>query len=119
MSAAPEPTPAPVRLEAREEFDAVYRRFWPRLMQHALRRHGPRDAEEITQETLARGFRHLDLSRSEGEMWAWLSQVCRSVAGDLARRRQLCDADGSSLEQLESRECSSPSPSCCSPNGGH
>jgi RNA polymerase sigma-70 factor (ECF subfamily) len=92
------------------DFDALYRRLWPRLMHHVLKTAGPRDAEEITQETFVRGFRSLDLSRSEGETWVWLTQVARNVAIDVARRRRHCEVTAELAEVLELRPSHLPEP---------
>jgi RNA polymerase sigma-70 factor (ECF subfamily) len=106
MSVAHEPAQQAAAEPA--DFDALYRRLWAPLMQHALRTFGARDAEEITQETFLRSYSSLDLTRSEGEMWVWLTTVARNVATDVRRRRKHCDAAAELPEVHESRTAHLP-----------
>jgi RNA polymerase sigma factor (sigma-70 family) len=76
------------------EFARFYERFQPRLLRYARRVWGPRDAEEITQETLVRAYEAIDLGRDERSLWGWLVVVGRNVAADLARSRRACDVGG-------------------------
>jgi len=79
---------------AQREFAHFYERFQPRLLRYARRVWGPRDAEEITQETLVRAYEAIDLGRDERSLWGWLVVVGRNVAADMARARRMCDVGG-------------------------
>jgi len=76
------------------EFARFYARYQPRLLRYARRVWGVRDAEEIAQETFARAFESIDLTRDERSLWGWLVVVGRNVAADLARARRVCDVGG-------------------------
>ncbi|MBV9098086.1 MAG: sigma-70 family RNA polymerase sigma factor, partial [Frankiaceae bacterium] len=80
--------------QAQRQFAHFYERFQPRLLRYARRVWGPRDAEEITQETLVRAYEAIDLGRDERSLWGWLVVVGRNVAADLARARRMCDVGG-------------------------
>jgi RNA polymerase sigma-70 factor (ECF subfamily) len=92
-----EPDLAPARVTralsaARDEaFARFYERWHAALLGYARRRFGPRDAEEITQETFARAYELVDLSREGRGQWSWLTVVARNIAADLGRQRRLCD----------------------------
>ena len=74
-----------------EAFARFYERWNATLLGYARRHFGPRDAEEITQETFARAYELLDLSRESRRQWSWLTVVARNIAADLGRRRRICD----------------------------
>jgi RNA polymerase sigma-70 factor, ECF subfamily len=79
-------------LPAREEaFARLYECWHASLLGYAHRHFGSRDAEEITQETFARAYEMLDLSRESRRQWAWLTVVARNIAIDLGRHRRICD----------------------------
>jgi RNA polymerase sigma-70 factor (ECF subfamily) len=82
---------------AHDDFASFYERFQPRLLRYARRVWGPRDAEEIAQETLVRAYEAIDLNRDERSLWGWLVVVGRNVAADLARARRLCDVGGETV----------------------
>ena len=92
-----EPDLAPARVTralsaARDEaFARFYERWHAALLGYARRRFGPRDAEEITQETFARAYELVDLSFESRRQWSWLTVVARNIATDLGRQRRLCD----------------------------
>jgi RNA polymerase sigma-70 factor (ECF subfamily) len=75
-----------------DEFTGLYRQYHPQLFRYVTHHFGPRDADEVTQEALARALRSLDRARTDAETWAWLIRVARNVAHDLARGRRICDA---------------------------
>ena len=92
-NAALAPLPSEVMPRAAEdEFTGLYRQYRPQLYRYVTHHFGPRDADEITQESLTRALRSLDCGRSDGETWAWLMRVARNVAHDMARSRRICDA---------------------------
>ena len=74
-----------------EAFARFYQRWHGALLGYARRRFGPRDAEEITQETFARAYELVDLSCESRRQWSWLTVVARNIAADLGRQRRLCD----------------------------
>ena len=102
----PDPVPAGVTTAlsaARDEaFACLYERWHASLLGYARRHFGPRDAEEITQETFTRAYELLDLSRESRRQWAWLTVVARNIAADLGRQRRLCDVPRD--EQMRSEE---------------
>lgn len=75
-----------------DTFSDLYREYRPQLLRYITHHFGPRDADEITQETLTRALRAMDRDRTEAETWAWLIRVARNVAHDLARGRRICEA---------------------------
>ncbi|HWL37276.1 MAG TPA: sigma-70 family RNA polymerase sigma factor [Frankiaceae bacterium] len=84
---------APVRRHVEDDtFSDLYRQYRPQLFRYITHHFGPRDADEITQETLTRALRAMDRDRTEAETWAWLIRVARNVAHDLARGRRICEA---------------------------
>lgn len=80
-----------------EEFARLYERWHPALLAYVRRHFGPRDAEEITQETLTRAYELLDLSRETRRQWGWLIVVARNIAADMGRHRRLCDVTETDL----------------------
>jgi len=86
--------PAARRPEAavtRPDFGDFYERWHAQLLDYVRTTCGFRDAEEITQETMARALVNLDLSSDHGRQWRWLRVVARNVATDLGRARRYCD----------------------------
>ncbi|MHB8452507.1 MAG: RNA polymerase sigma factor [Mycobacteriales bacterium] len=69
-----------------------------RLLRYVTRSFGARDAEDITQEALARGYE--TLPPADPDPWPWLVVVARHIAADLHRGRRLCES-GTSLDQVE------------------
>lgn len=89
---APYPGDVSPRPAEDDEFTGLYRQYHPQLFRYITHHFGPRDADEITQEAMARALRSLDRARTDAETWAWLIRVARNVAHDLARGRRICDA---------------------------
>ena len=89
---APYPGDVSPRPAEDDEFTGLYRQYHPQLFRYITHHFGPRDADEITQEAMARALRSLDRARTDAETWAWLIRVARTVAHDLARGRRICDA---------------------------
>ena len=75
----------------RPDFGDFYERWHTQLLEYVRATCGFRDAEEITQETMARALVNLDLSSDHGRQWRWLRVVARNVATDLGRARRYCD----------------------------
>lgn len=70
-------------------FEALYRRHVERVWRYAwLRTHSRHDAAEIVQETFLRVTRSIRGFKRGSTFTTWLYAVTRSVAVDLARRRQ-------------------------------
>lgn len=101
-------SPAPVD----DDFTGLFRAYHPQLFRYVTHHFGPRDADEITQESLTRALRSLDRGRSEAETWAWLIRVARNVATDLARSRRICEAtdDDEVLKSAPIDETALPEP---------
>jgi RNA polymerase sigma-70 factor (ECF subfamily) len=80
------------RLAAGEQslFSGFFETYFPRLFRFALvRLRGDFDAaEEITQRTLCKAVRKLDLYRGEASLLTWLCQICRREIADFAAARQ-------------------------------
>lgn len=75
----------------RPDFGEFYERWHVQLLDYVRTTCGFRDAEEITQETMARALVNLDLSSDHARQWRWLRVVARNVATDLGRARRYCD----------------------------
>lgn len=73
------------------DFGDFYENWQPRLLSYVRRAFGVRDADEVTQEALARAYQSIDLSSGAGRQWRWLTVVARNIATDLARERGHCD----------------------------
>jgi len=84
----PEGAPA-----TRPDFGDFYERWHNQLLDYVRTTCGFRDAEEITQETMARALVNLDLSSDHGRQWRWLRVVARNVATDLGRARRAGSPD--------------------------
>lgn len=95
-----------------DDFTDLYRRYHPQLLRYVTAHFGPRDADEIAQEALARALRALDRRRTEPETWAWLVRVARNLACDHARSRRLCEAtdDATVLHDAPIEETAQPEP---------
>ena len=65
----------------------IYDRYHSRVFRFALRRFGPRDAEDIAAETLARCYAHADRIDLGRDLWPWLCTVAHNVGCDIARGR--------------------------------
>lgn len=48
-------------------------------------------AEEATQDTFVKAWKHLDSFRGEGSLEGWLIRICRNCVFDLARRQHTND----------------------------
>jgi RNA polymerase sigma factor (sigma-70 family) len=81
----------PERAVTRDDFGDFYERWHAQLLDYVKFTCGVRDADEITQETMARALVNLDLSSDHGRQWRWLRVVARNVATDLGRARRYCD----------------------------
>jgi RNA polymerase sigma-70 factor (ECF subfamily) len=95
-----------------DDFTDLYRRYHPQLLRYVTAHFGPRDADEIAQESLTRALRALDRRRTEAETWAWLVRVARNLACDHARSRRLCEAtdDDTVLHDTPIDETAQPEP---------
>lgn len=71
-----------------DDFDVLYRRFFPRLVRLLRSRVGEREAaEDLAQETLVRAFQHIDDFDTSRPLWPWLKTIATNVAIDHVRRR--------------------------------
>jgi RNA polymerase sigma factor (sigma-70 family) len=71
--------------EWHDTFAALCERHRPRLVRWLTAIFGPRDAEDIAQETFARLYARPGLVTEDADAWPWLSVVARNVGRDLAR----------------------------------
>lgn len=67
------------------KFDAICAGHRNRLVRWVTAIFGPRDAEDIVQEALARLYVRPNLLAEDSDPWPWLSVVARNVGRDLAR----------------------------------
>ena len=70
----------------REKFATIYEEHKPRLVRWLNVVFGPRDAEDIAQETLIRLYHRPTVVDDLTDPWPWLSVVARNVGIDVARR---------------------------------
>lgn len=70
-------------------FDSFFSEYYARLYRFALPRVSGDEtaAEEIAQEALTRGVRHLHTYRGESQLFTWLCTICRNVLADWQRRQ--------------------------------
>ena len=71
--------------EWRETFEDICDRHRGRLIRWVTAIFGPRDAEDIAQETLARLYMRPGLLDENADAWPWLAVVARHLGRDLAR----------------------------------
>lgn len=84
MSSPPQ-AETPRQLEWHETFSDICDRHRGRLIRWVTAIFGPRDAEDIAQETLARLYCRPDLLDGDADAWPWLAVVSRNLGRDLAR----------------------------------
>lgn len=82
---SPPPAESPRQLEWRETFTDICDRHRGRLVRWVTAIFGPRDAEDIAQETFARLYSRPDLLDGRDDAWPWLTVVSRNLGRDLAR----------------------------------
>lgn len=69
-----------------EEFEALYQRYFRRLVHDLLRRIPNRaTAEDLAQETLVRAFVKLDRFDPERPLWPWIRGISRRILADHGR----------------------------------
>lgn len=69
-------------------FDALYQRYYRRLLRFCLQRlHDPHEAEDVTQEAFARAWRALPAFGGERRFYPWLSVIAAHLCTDVLRRR--------------------------------
>jgi RNA polymerase sigma-70 factor (ECF subfamily) len=77
-------------------FDELVRPFYQRIYRWALvMTRDPDDADDVTQETVIRAYRHISTFRREGTVSTWLYRITRNVAlemmGSPRRKRERSD----------------------------
>jgi RNA polymerase sigma-70 factor (ECF subfamily) len=87
-ASAPRPTTAPERdrelvarilAGSREDFDALYDAYFPRVFRFALKRLGdPAEAEDVTQEVFETIFRVLPSWRGDSSLLVWIFGITRN-----------------------------------------
>jgi len=65
----------------------IYERYHSRVYRFALRKFGPRDAEDIAQEAMARCYARADSMDLGRDLWPWLCTVAHNVGCDIVRSR--------------------------------
>jgi RNA polymerase sigma-70 factor (ECF subfamily) len=71
-----------------EEFDVLYRRYFPRLVSMCRRRVGDEAlAEDVAQETLLRALTHLEQLDGGRPLWPWLKTTATNIIIDHARKQ--------------------------------
>lgn len=72
----------------KNEFEELARQFYPKIYRWALVITGsPDDADDITQETVIRAYRHFGTFRGESSLSTWLYRITRNVAFEMVKRR--------------------------------
>jgi RNA polymerase sigma-70 factor, ECF subfamily len=70
------------------DFDAIYRRFYPRLVALCRRRAGDDTlAEDVAQETLIRALTHRDVFDRGRPAWPWLKTIATNLIVDHYRKQ--------------------------------
>jgi RNA polymerase sigma-70 factor (ECF subfamily) len=78
-----------VRSGDREAFEALYRRFFPRIYRFVSKRMGARfDVEETVQEVFIAAFSSLDSFRGEAPFGAWVYGLARRTVANRFKRRR-------------------------------
>ncbi|MGO8690334.1 MAG: RNA polymerase sigma factor [Thermoguttaceae bacterium] len=90
----------------RASLDQLLRRFQRRVLHFLQQRVGPRDAEDLAQETFLRAYEQLHRYRGRWPFTAWLFTIARRTAINHHRRRR--PAGGA--EDLAAVESSAPGP---------
>ena len=82
------PQAAPAR--ELDDFDAVVRRYWPRIFRFVLASTRDRDvAESITQDCLWRAYQARDRFRGDASLNTWLIQIAINLIRDFRRSRRI------------------------------
>ncbi|HEY7873796.1 MAG TPA: sigma-70 family RNA polymerase sigma factor [Actinomycetota bacterium] len=95
-----------------EDFDALYRRYYPRLVAMCRRRAGDETlAEDVSQETLIRALTHRDAFQQGRPVWPWLKTIATNLIVDHYRKqvresallvdREHVAEEGPSLEETD------------------
>jgi len=73
-----------------EDFDAVTRRYWPRIFRFALASLRDQDAAQtVAQNCFLKAYRGRERFRGEATVQAWLMQIALNLVRDNARSRKL------------------------------
>ena len=110
MAANPSVSVAACPAQAEGKFVEAYAVHRADLLRWVIRNFGPRDAEEITDETLARAFAALPRLDLERPLQPWLRVVARRLAREIHEGRQRCDAWGDVYDTLEWQPSPYPDP---------
>jgi len=82
------PSTAPVR--ELDDFDAVVRRYWPRIFRFVLASTRDRDvAESIAQDCLWRAYQARSRFRGDASLNTWLIQIAINLIRDFRRSRRI------------------------------
>src|SRR5437763_9852820 len=100
----------PATTELEQEFARVYPDYRDRLVRYLVRSVGPRDAEDIADEALARAYELLPTLRHDESLLPWLRVVARRIACDLRGYRERWEAPGDVHELLAEASASGPGP---------
>ena len=72
------------------DFDAVARRYWPRIFRFVLASTRDRDvAESLTQDCLLRAYQGRERFRGDASLNTWLMHIAINLVRDYARNRRL------------------------------
>src|SRR5689334_6023693 len=73
-----------------DDFEAVVREYWPRILRFALASLRDRDgAETVAQDCFVRAYKSRDSFRGECSLQTWLMQIAVNLVRDRARSRRL------------------------------
>lgn len=75
----------------RDDFDAVYTRYFPRLWKFASRFVGPQAAEEVVQDVMFNFWMRRDANMSERELTAFLYSAVRRRSWDVLRHNNVVE----------------------------
>lgn len=71
----------------RDASEALYERFYPRVLRYCRRITDPRLAEDLAQETMCRAIAHLPGFDTRRPPWPWLKTIAVNLARDTAEKR--------------------------------
>lgn len=100
----------PATTDLQEEFARVYPEYRDQLVRYLVRSVGPRDADDIADEALARAYELLPSLSPDQPLLPWLRVVARRLACDLRRSRDRWEASGDVNDVLATSTATGPDP---------
>jgi len=87
-----------------QDFDGIYKEFYPRILRYAAKMTSPEEAEDITQEVFLKVDRALGGFKGESSLSTWIYRIATNTALDKLRALSRKALDPLPLSDLEAMD---------------